>query len=442
MRARTYSTIIGRFFTTNSIKSLKKKVVLQFHILRLFKKFDFVGLKYSIMEGNGEDRVKEKSVQNRSSELLQSPVMMAPATAAAPRDPPIQDLKRYTLIVSYDGTRYSGFQRQSSSSSSISNNTTTVTNGKNLKRRRPNNQNKKIKINNRGTVPTTVQETLEDALEFYTGLDRLELKARFAGRTDGGVHARGQVVVVFLPPLVEKEAANNGGSEEEEIELERFWKIRKSINSRLPNDISIEDVSLCHNERFDPRKDAKRKQYSYLLRYRERVAVVPRGVGVGNGNDNDNEETILPICLKGGPHLVRTALDSNRVWICPWALDDSKLKRYCELLTGTHDFSAFVHKEARKTRDNQMTVDRLEYERVKFRDGTAPIWEVRFLVEAKGFGRSQVRNMVGFLVDVCRGSFKDQESNPDWLWKEDPDRLAKQINSAPACGLCLEHVIY
>ena len=185
--------------------------------------------------------------------------------------------------------------------------------------------------------------------------------------------------------MVEKEVTNNGGSEE--VEVERLWKIRKSINSRLPNDISIEDVSLCHNEGFDPRVDAKRKQYSYLLRFRERVTIVPSGVG--NGNGNGNEEKILPICLKGGPQLLRTALDSNRVWICPWAIDGGKLKRYCELLTGTHDFSAFVHKEARKTRDNQMTVDRLDFERVKFRDEAAPIWEVRFLVEAKGFGRSQ-----------------------------------------------------
>ena len=163
---------------------------------------------------------------------------------------------------------------------------------------------------------------------------------------------------------------------------------------------------------------------------------------IKNVKNNECGKTISPICLKGGPQLLRTALDSNRVWICPWALDDSKLTHYCELLTGTHDFSAFVHKEARKTRDNKMTVTRLDYERVRFRDDVAPVWEIRFVVEAKGFGRSQVRNMVGFLVEACRGSFEDLESNQGWLWEEDPDRLAKQIPSAPACGLCLEHVMY
>lgn len=376
-----------------------------------------------------------KQIQIASFIFLQSPAIMATTVS---EEPPLKDLKRYILIVSYDGTRYSGFQRQSSSSSLSSNHTNI--DERSLKRRRPNNQNKK-RINNRGSVPTTVQETLEDTLEFYTGLSRQELKARFAGRTDGGVHARGQVVVVSLPPTTEVgKEATIGGENEIDTEIERLWKIRKSINSRLPNDISIEDVSQCDNERFDPRSDAKSKQYSYSLRYRELVTIVPTAVEPGNGDGNDKK--IHPICLKGGPHLLRTALDSNRVWICPWALDDSKLKHYCELLTGTHDYSAFVHKQARKIRDNHMTVDQLNYKRVKFRDDTVPIWEVRFLVEAKGFGRSQVRNMVGFLVDVCRGSFKDQELSPDWLWKEDSERLAKQINSAPACGLCLEHVIY
>ena len=47
-----------------------------------------------------------------------------------------------------------------------------------------------------------------------------------------------------------------------------------------------------------------------------------------------------------------------------------------------------------------MTVDQIDYERVKFRDDVVPIWEVRFVVEAKGFGRSQVRN-IG-LVTVSR----------------------------------------
>jgi len=99
-----------------------------------------------------------------------------------------------------------------------------------------------------------------------------------------------------------------------------------------------------------------------------------------------------------------------------------------------------VHKEARKARNNEMTVNRLTFNRIKFRDDEVPIWEVRFFVESKGFGRSQVRNMIGFIVDVCRGHIKDEVST-NWVWKN-TEQLAKQINAAPACGLCLEHVIY
>merc|ERR1711904_48248 len=109
-----------------------------------------------------------------------------------------------------------------------------------------------------------------------------------------------------------------------------------------------------------------------------------------------------------------------------------------------------------------MTVTRFDYDRTKFQfnrdddDGVdekssseASVWEVRFVVEAKGFGRAQVRNMIGFIVDVCRGSIveesnnnKDNDGDPNWIWKMDTDKLAKQINAAPACGLCLEHVVY
>lgn len=78
------------------------------------------------------------------------------------------------------------------------------------------------------------------------------------------------------------------------------------------------------------------------------------------------------------------------------ALDDSKLARCCEMLTGTHDYSPFVHKEARNDRDNRMAVTRFDYDRTKFKfnrddggggDGVdekssseASVWEVRFVV--------------------------------------------------------------
>jgi tRNA U38,U39,U40 pseudouridine synthase TruA len=50
-----------------------------------------------------------------------------------------------------------------------------------------------------------------------------------------------------------------------------------------------------------------------------------------------------------------------------------------------------------------------------------------------------VRNLIGFLVDICRGAV--DESIFQDLWSGD-DALAAKLNMAPACGLCMEHVQY
>lgn len=270
-----------------------------------------------------------------------------------------------------------------------------------LKRRKLNDGGKAVK------VPLTIQEAIEEALEQYSGLVRSDLKVRFAGRTDAGVHARGQVLVVSLPD-----------------NLGELWQIHRSINSRLPVDISIKDVSLCKNQNFDPRNDAQRKQYIYKIKYR-------RNVQSENGD-------LLPIC-SSGPHTIRTGLDPSDIWINPWALDDLKLEEYCQRLTGNHDYSAFVHKRARRDKDNVLTVDKLAVERLNETQEDAPIVTIRFVVEAKGFRRSMIRNLVGFLVDLCRGAVEESVFDQLWTGK---DEVASKINSAPACGLCLEHVEY
>lgn len=178
---------------------------------------------------------------------------------------------------------------------------------------------------------------------------------------------------------------------------------------------------------FNPRTDATKKVYSYKIRYRERVVW--------------KDKKIMPICSDGGPELLRNALDGNKLWVCPWALDNSKIEQYCEALRGTHDYSLFVHKKSVKKRDNRMTVSRFSVEKKQVaKEEDAPMWAARFIIEAKGFGRSQVRNMVGFVVDCARGKFDDDHlaANDDWVWQ----LQRYQISSAPAMGLCLEKVIY
>lgn len=104
---------------------------------------------------------------------------------------------------------------------------------------------------------------------------------------------------------------------------------------------------------------------------------------------------------------------------------------------------------------------------------TVHVVTARLVFRAKGFRRTMVRNLVGFCVDRCRGapaflapaqatatttanSAMTTTTPPPsttcclWndkqLWTFDNDnqreQVASKIHAAPACGLCLDHVLY
>lgn len=114
-------------------------------------------------------------------------------------------MKRYKMIVAYDGTNYHGFARQNEA--------------------------------------TTVQGTIEKAIARIT---RQEVLTLGAGRTDAGVHAKGQCIAFDL---------------ETKIPTDRLLK---AINSQLPPDIVIQSIEEV-NESFHPRFGAKRKTYRYQI---------------------------------------------------------------------------------------------------------------------------------------------------------------------------------
>ena len=114
-------------------------------------------------------------------------------------------MKRFKMIVAYDGTNYNGFARQ------------------------PNG--------------VTIQETLEVAI---SKIVQHEVKTLGAGRTDQGVHAKGQCVTF---------------DSDTKIPIE---KLTKAINSKLPLDISVKSVEEVSME-FQPRFGAKRKTYRYQI---------------------------------------------------------------------------------------------------------------------------------------------------------------------------------
>lgn len=118
----------------------------------------------------------------------------------------VKALRDVCLLVSYDGTAYNGYQSQPGGN--------------------------------------TIQDKLEEAIEQLTG-ERTRVTG--SGRTDAGVHARGQVV--NFPT-------------ESRIPIER-WAL--ALNARLPNDIVVRDA-IEVPPAFHSRHDAIRKTYRYTIR--------------------------------------------------------------------------------------------------------------------------------------------------------------------------------
>lgn len=413
-------------------------------------------------------------------------------------------MPQYIFIVAYDGTRFHGFQRQHSNDATearskkgkLNNNSNgdfTVVEGMKKRVRVDMETGERLHMTlatmNYRTV--TVQECIEcailqwlsmvmiavpdtststDARNTATAtatttkrtwsLEKLNLRA--AGRTDKGVHARGQVVAVQLP----------GPDQLKPGTLSCFWKIQKAIHGRLPVDISIRRVllpvpkivsnpiasepssstsSTTTTVLFDPQRDAKLKRYTYAIKY-QRLPLPARPA------TSTNDTTAPTMTEAVGSQMFRTALDDSPcLWLCQHPLDDSILSKICQQLKGEHNYSAFVHKAARAEKDNTLTVSRFDFEIVQdhevppslfldphingnnIDEEKAPILVLgRFIVEGQGFRRQMVRNLVGFVVDVARGK---ETFETDSLWTGSTEAAAR-VHSAPSTGLCLEFVKY
>lgn len=160
-----------------------------------------------------------------------------------------------------------------------------------------------------------------------------------SGRTDTGVHARGQVVCVTVSRLPDLVA------------------FRRSVSALLPREVTVlsaEEVPLD----FDPCRHAKTKQYSYHILYRE----------------------------------VPPVLDHGRIWYIPWRLDRERMAADALTLVGEHDFSSFrgAGCEAKTSRREILESELLiEQDRIIYR------------VVGRGFLKQMVRTIVGTLVDLA-----------------------------------------
>lgn len=210
----------------------------------------------------------------------------------------------YKLVLSYDGTDFHGWQRQKEE--------------------------------------RTVQGVVEAALEKITG-QKISLVA--AGRTDAGVHAKGQVAHF---------RANFSLDEEE---------LCRALNAILPWDVRI--ISLRRvPDYFHARRSAFSKIYEYRILNSHRIS----------------------------PFLFRYVLP----W--PYPLDFEKMQKAAKLFLREADFSAFT------PAPTPNPIRRIYRSELKKR-GSLIIYQV----EADGFLRYMVRTMVGTLLEVGRGKLSPED---------------------------------
>ncbi|HEY6382032.1 MAG TPA: tRNA pseudouridine(38-40) synthase TruA [Pseudolabrys sp.] len=187
----------------------------------------------------------------------------------------------------------------------------------------------------------TVQGVLTAAIEALTGEKTL---VQGAGRTDAGVHARGQVA---------------------HVDLARNWDldtVRDALNAHLrPHPVAILGAELV-SDNFNARTSAIRRHYIYRI-------------------------------INRRPDL---ALEAGHAWRVPRPLDTDAMNIAAQRLVGKHDFTTFRSTEC-QAKSPVKTLDVLSVER----NGE----EVTVTAVARSFLHSQVRSMVGSLEAVGEGKW-------------------------------------
>lgn len=190
----------------------------------------------------------------------------------------------------------------------------------------------------------TVQGEVEDALRTVTrSPETFELTV--AGRTDAGVHARGQVAHVDLP---------------REVWAEQSGKLLKRLAGRLPRDVRVWALREAPSG-FDARFAAIWRRYVYRV--------------------TDNPGGVDPL-LRG-----------HVLWH-DWPLDVAVMDAAAKSLIVEHDFAAYAKKREGATTIREI----LDFGVARRADGIIEI-EVR----ADAFCHNQVRSMVGALLFVGDG---------------------------------------
>jgi tRNA pseudouridine38-40 synthase len=211
---------------------------------------------------------------------------------------PFRPVPVVKLIVSYDGTRYVGWQVQPNGPS--------------------------------------IQAEIERALET---LHKVPRRVTAAGRTDAGVHAKGQVVSF---------------REERPLPVKAYVM---GMNALLPEDIAVQAATL-EADGFDARRSARGKRYRYLI--------------------------------ENGP--TRAPLTRLFAWQHFHRLDVAAMRDAARHLVGRHDFASFQASDC-ACEHAVREVRRLDVL-------GEPGGRIEVVAEATAFVKHMVRNVVGTLVEV------------------------------------------
>lgn len=244
---------------------------------------------------------------------------------------------RWKCTCAYDGTDFDGWQRQPSGGA--------------------------------------VQNHIESALKQI--FDR-PLQLHGSGRTDAGVHARGQCFHFDAEWLHEPE------------------KLIRALHSILPTSIRIKSAKSV-NDDFHARFSVSGKRYLY-------------NYYLGRADP----------------------IDDRYVWACrDLPLDLKEMQAAADRLLGTHDFSAYSATHGKENDPNPVkTVSRLQLkQRGKF---------IRLDAEGSGFLYRMVRSIAGALYAVGRGRLTADDITEILESKKRTHRIV----TAPAKGLFLDKVFY
>lgn len=211
-------------------------------------------------------------------------------------------IQHYRALIEYDGTAYCGFQRQREGQ-------------------------------------TTIQGELERVLG---DLAQRPITIRGAGRTDSGVHAKGQVVSFQLDWPHGQEA------------------LQRAINVNLPEDIAVLNLELCEAT-FHPRFDARRRAYIY---------------NIYNA-------------------VIRSPIHRQYAWHVKRPLDILPMNQAAQALVGVHDFATFGQPPQGESTVRQV------FTAVCHRENDL----VSITIEANAFLQRMVRSIVGSLKLVGEGSW-------------------------------------